>query len=41
METRDNLELILGKLKLRRSLKKLGISYHIIGDLKMCNTLTG
>ena len=40
-ETRDNLELLISKMKLRRALKKLKIPYQIMGDLKMMNTLTG
>ena len=40
-ESRDNLELIISKLQLRRALLELGIPYHYIGDLKMCNTLIG
>ena len=40
-ETRDNLMLLLNKMKLRRALKALNIPYQIMGDLKMMNTLTG
>ena len=40
-ETRDNLELLISKMKLRRALKKLNIPYQVMGDLKMMNTLTG
>ena len=40
-ETRDNIELLISKMKLRRALKKLKIPYQIMGDLKMMNTLTG
>ena len=40
-ETRDNIMLLLNKMKLRRALKRLKIPYMIMGDLKMMNTLTG
>ena len=40
-ETRDNLEILIVKMKLRRALKRLQIPYQIMGDLKMMNTLTG
>ena len=41
-ENRDNVEMFLNQIKLFEFLKKLPENrYHIIGDLKMCNILTG